>query len=136
MSRRKRPPRLGSRQYSTYSARKASIALSVQRYQSRAILGQINLNSYSFFQVMKGSPSSSEGALTSLRGDLPLRRQKTIQTGLPTMDRFLTHLGKTMHNNLLTLVRSCKVLFPSPYHANEQHSKELIALLAYFSLLS
>ena len=47
------------------------------------------------FQVLKNSPSSSEGALTSLRPEMQLKikRQFTTQPGMPTVDRFLSHLG-------------------------------------------
>lgn len=46
-----------------------------------------------FLQVLKSSPSSSEGALTSLRPDLQFKKQFTPQPGVPTVDRFLSHLG-------------------------------------------
>ena len=51
---------------------------------------------------MKSSPSSSEGALTSLRGlDLPLNRGGTVNSrrsngapnAPPTLDSFLANLG-------------------------------------------
>ena len=50
---------------------------------------------FSSFQVLKNSPSSSEGALTSLRPEMQLKikRQFTTQPGMPTVDRFLSHLG-------------------------------------------
>ena len=61
---------------------------------------------------MKSSPSSSEGALTSLRGlDLPLNRGGTANSrrsngaggnAAPTLDSFLANLGDPGRFQVLT----------------------------------
>ena len=58
--------------------------------------------------MLKSSPSSSEDALTSLRPDLPLKKrvkkQFTKQPGLPTVDRFLSHLGDPGRYQIIIMV--------------------------------
>ena len=58
-----------------------------------------------FLQVLKSSPSSSEDALTSMRSSQTnLRRQYSKQPGLPTMDRFLSHLGNPGRYQIIIMV--------------------------------
>ena len=60
---------------------------------------------YFFLQVLKSSPSSSEDALTSMRSSQTnLRRQYSKQPGLPTMDRFLSHLGNPGRYQIIIMV--------------------------------
>ena len=63
------------------------------------------IHCFLFFQVLKSSPSSSEDALTSMRSSQTnLRRQYSKQPGLPTMDRFLSHLGDPGRYQVIIMV--------------------------------